>query len=817
MIATATPIETPSPDSSSPPPAEPPPLESAGALASSAHGDAEAIADGSAVQPIDASAPADSSGGGSAGGGDEESGDGVSIGVAVAINYAKIRNEAILPANATVTSQGATIQALMGSTNEFGATATSGAGGGSVGIAGGVAIDIVNIETTASLAGTLAAGSGDVSIAASSDSSTATSALPAEAPADSSGGSGVSGVSSVGIGASVAVAVIDDTTTASLTGALTGGDDLSISASTVHGASTTAKTGAAGGDVGIVPSVAITLSNITTHAFVDASATALSLGGAFSASADQSASALSSAAGDAQGADAAVGVALGLTIANHFAEAWTDRDISATGDVSITTTQSSDSAGDASASAAGAPEDSSPSGTPADSSTSGVTQQVNGQRGFADQLSLDNGGSGDGGAEETPNAETEEGGVSVAAAVGINIAKTISRASLGDGVAIATTGGAFTLSTKADTDAAAGADGSAVTPESGDASIGVGVAVNYARVINAAVIPSTATITSVGATISATMNSQHEFAANASSGAGGGDVGIAGSVAVNIVNLQTRAVVPDGATVNAGTGDVSIAAASDSSSSTTALPAEAPADATESAGSGSVGIGASVAVSLMDDVTVAAIEGTLLGGDDLSVTASTVNLLRTDAKTGASSDEVAVAPAVAIAISNVTTQAYLSAGNPLVLTGSATISATQVATALTTARGDTEGNDAAVGVALALTIANHRVEAGTDRNITAAGGVTISATGSSDSGAAAAASAAGAPEDSSPSGTPADSSSSGVTQQVNDQRGFADQLSLDNGGTGDGDSEETPNAETCLLYTSPSPRDRQKSRMPSSA
>ena len=31
------------------------------------------------------------------------------------------------------------------------------------------------------------------------------------------------------------------------------------------------------------------------------------------------------------------------------------------------------------------------------------------------------------------------------------------------------------------------------------------------------------------------------------------------------------------------------------------------------------------------------------------------------------------------------------------------------------------------------------------------------------------------------------------------------------------DGEEEKEAKTCLLYTSPSPRDRQKSRMPSSA
>ena len=31
------------------------------------------------------------------------------------------------------------------------------------------------------------------------------------------------------------------------------------------------------------------------------------------------------------------------------------------------------------------------------------------------------------------------------------------------------------------------------------------------------------------------------------------------------------------------------------------------------------------------------------------------------------------------------------------------------------------------------------------------------------------------------------------------------------------DGQSTPQPRTCLLYTSPSPRDRQKSRMPSSA
>src|SRR2546427_6666024 len=171
---------------------------------------------------------------------------GVTIGAAVAINYVRVINEAILPSGATVTADGATLEAVMtdDGTNTLSASATSGAGGGAVGIAGSVAIEIENIQTTARMAGTLTAGSGDVAITATSDSETTTDALPE--------GAGVSGVGSVGIGASVAVTIIDDTSTAEVTGMLSGGHDLALAASTTHLATTHAKTGASGGKVAVV-------------------------------------------------------------------------------------------------------------------------------------------------------------------------------------------------------------------------------------------------------------------------------------------------------------------------------------------------------------------------------------------------------------------------------------------------------------------------------------------------------------------------------------------------------------------------------------
>src|SRR5207249_1284000 len=148
----------------------------------------------------------DGSGSASAGSPSDSSTSGVTIGAAVAINYVGVINEAILPFGATVTADGATLEAVMtdDGTNTRGASATSGAGGGAVGIAGSVAIEIENIQTTASLEGWLNAGPGDVSIQAASDSTTSTNALPSESTG------GAIGAGSVGIGASGAVAGIDD-------------------------------------------------------------------------------------------------------------------------------------------------------------------------------------------------------------------------------------------------------------------------------------------------------------------------------------------------------------------------------------------------------------------------------------------------------------------------------------------------------------------------------------------------------------------------------------------------------------------------------
>src|SRR6185503_17637920 len=161
------------------------------------------------------------------------------------------------------------------------------------------------------------------------------------------------------------------------------------------------------------------------------------------------------------------------------------------------------------------------------------------------------------------------GGVNVAAAVAINLAKTISSATL-VGTRTIMAGGRFTLATSADTDAFADADGGAVQPADGTASstsgvnIAAAVAINKADIVNEAILPAN------GTTIHALMASSHELGASAKSGAGGGKVSIAGSVAIDIENIRTTASLAG--TLHAGTGNVSIVAASNSSSGVSAVP-----------------------------------------------------------------------------------------------------------------------------------------------------------------------------------------------------------------------------------------------------
>ena len=404
----------------------------------------------------------------------------------MAITLANVSNEASIAGSAT--ANGVTVEASMngaGEKNSLGAAAVAGGGGGKVGVAGALALNIANLSTTASIrpTGVVAAGGGDVSLTAASSSESIVSAKPKHA----SGGSG----STIGIGASAAISIVNDSTFAGLenSSTLTGAHDLTLAASSVDSMTTQATTGAASPKVSLAPAVAVAISNVTSSADIG-TGSATTVGGKVDATATENASAVTTASGDSTGGTAAVGVALALTIANHNVEAVTNRDLTAGTTISFQALGHSVSSSSATASASGAPDTSSaPAG--------GVDGQVAQERSHADAVAP--AGHGSGGAS-TPNAATSQGGISVAAAVGITIANSSSRASIPAGLNVVA-GGLLTLSSSADTDATSNADGSAAS--GGSAAIGAGVAITLANVQNLASIDGGAHTTSNGVAVTA--------------------------------------------------------------------------------------------------------------------------------------------------------------------------------------------------------------------------------------------------------------------------------------------------------------------------
>src|SRR5258708_39321003 len=86
-------------------------------------------------------------------------------------------------------------------------------------------------------------------------------------------------------------------------------------------------------------------------------------------------------------------------------------------------------------------------------------------------------------------------------------------------------------------------------------------------------------------------DSQNDYDAEATSGAGGGKNSIAGSLALNLVLSSTEATVAGGANLQLGSGNASLSASSASNSVTKALPGKSG-----GASGAAFGLGLSLAV-----------------------------------------------------------------------------------------------------------------------------------------------------------------------------------------------------------------------------
>uniref|UniRef100_UPI0035B33E67 leukotoxin LktA family filamentous adhesin n=1 Tax=Hydrogenophaga sp. TaxID=1904254 RepID=UPI0035B33E67 len=416
---------------------------------------------------------------------------GVGVGAAVAINVGVLDNTAQIRDNAQVNGSGVELTADLrsGEKNNFSTESTSGAGASSVGVAGSLAVGTVISNTRADLerdadggglGASVNAGTGQVSVKAGDATA---STVKAGAAVTGSGDS-----AKVGVGASVGINVGVNNTTAEIGNgaAVVGATDLHLDATSEHLMETSVTGGASGASVSVTPVAAVSVGINTTSTRLG-TGSLLDVSGSYSSTAEQSAEQKTTATGQTAGNNVAVGASLALTVAEDTVNAGVERNITAGGDITVAAISASKSDTGATASVAGGKkadsgdqpvnEDGSPSQT--------VDQQVKSQGDAAKdsaKASSDKAGDTesatkltDSKAKDAPKAETSEGGVSVAAAVGVNVATHQVGASVARGLTMSSTGGALKVNTTSETDAKAAADGSQV--DSGKTNVGVGAAV----------------------------------------------------------------------------------------------------------------------------------------------------------------------------------------------------------------------------------------------------------------------------------------------------------------------------------------------------
>ncbi|MHB1244386.1 MAG: beta strand repeat-containing protein, partial [Gaiellaceae bacterium] len=362
------------------------------------------------------------------------------IGIAVAVNVADVTTKASVSKNVTLTGSGVTLEATQGSgPSTTKAQSTSGAGGSSVGVAGSIAINILVAEAIAQLEGAdPIAVNGDLTLTSSSSFDNQALALAKQ----SSDGS------ASGVGASFALNVVNDTTTAGLPDgtAVTGVQDLTITAVSTDTSVTTAEGGASAGSGSLALSaqVAVSISNVTTSASVGTLGSGMTIGGGLTAQATQTAKTTTTAKGATKGATAGIGLSLGLALANHLVDSQLRRSLTAGGNVSFTADGSSSNDTQAAASSAGAEGKSGSGDEDTDSSGQTPNQKANSNLETANTASTSNGGQSSG-SSSTPEASSGENGgttVTVAAAVAIGMITSSSIAKLADNLTLTTTGSA---------------------------------------------------------------------------------------------------------------------------------------------------------------------------------------------------------------------------------------------------------------------------------------------------------------------------------------------------------------------------------------
>ncbi|MEO6020891.1 MAG: hypothetical protein ABIP45_11650, partial [Knoellia sp.] len=385
-------------------------------------------------------------------------------------------------------------------------------------------------------------------------------------------------------------------------------------------------------------------------------------------------------------------------------------------------------------------------------------------------------------------AKTAEGNIGVVGALSVNVVNGATRAHISG--AKVNAGQSQTVHAASKNTATATADGSATS--SGAVGVGVAVALNLISLVTEAFLDGGATLGSTGVVVEALgpVADKNAFTATATSGAAGSsNVSAAGSLALNLITSRTLATVR-GLGAILGGADLSTTARANNENTAKA--------GAKQDGTGAVGIGVSVALGIINTTVRAGLDvgNVLLGAKKLIINATTTDATTTEAEGGAAGGtSVSALGVVAITISNVATSASILAGNALTTLGDIMGTATQTATAETSAKGSTTaGSGASLAAALSfgLTSANHVVDSSLYRNVTTSGSITMAADGTSTTSTTATATSAGAKGGASTGGK--DTTNKDTKEKGDEQLGFASDKSSTASGTGAKDAS-TPAAK----------------------
>jgi hypothetical protein len=642
------------------------------------------------------------------------SGAGVGVGVAIAVAdvgaEAWIQGTSDLDANNTVN-----VTATLPQSN-FVASAKSGASGGGSGLGAAGAL-VVNVTLADAKAGIAAGAVVDLNGSNLVVSATSTTDSDGKAEAGAAGGG-----SSLGLGASVVINYAENETLALLGNGATinssqngsGGTvgAVTLAATSNHGMKTEAIGGASGGTA-ITPVAALSFATYDTTAQFG-TGTLTTTTGAVAATATHTDDVQTTATGKTTG-DTAVGASFALAVHGAAAVADAQRNLNAGGNLGLTANNRSNTKTGATASAKGS-----------EGNGGNVDSQADGQRDAGNQAGTARGGKDTAGTGDTPSASSSDGNVAVAAAVAINVVNTDASTGIAASRSI-TSGGTVALLSTMNSDVEADASGEATT----DGAVGVGaaVALNFVEADNRATVGNSSSIHAQGLSVTARMNDvagespdEHLTKATAVSGAGGKDVGVAGSVVVNLVDIDTTARIGNGVGLTLTGGAVGTQAVAATRTVGEASPKDGGA-------SGSVGVGASVTFQKVDTTTLAEVGS----GGSVSGSASGLNVLATgthavsaSATHGAAGDDAAIGGSVAINLVGHTTAARVQSGAAFGnLTGAVAVQATHTSTTTAATKADVASDSVGVGAGIGINVATDTVDALLARSVSTSGAVTV--------------------------------------------------------------------------------------------